>query len=195
MAGMSGTYCLNHPDTPAVARCATCGKHICAQCVVTKNGAKYCSEACAQAAANSNLKCNAAFALALIGDKTAVPELLRLVLARDEYAPSTSFKYNHKRGYAAVYLLGRIAAKDAIPALLDIIGDIDMQDKYEYHGHAIAALVKIADANPETKDEIYSALAALANNKNWHLEACLKETKKYVPMDPILREFINKLVQ
>ena len=53
MAGMSGTYCLNHPDTPAVARCATCGKHICAQCVVTKNGAKYCSEACAQAAANS----------------------------------------------------------------------------------------------------------------------------------------------
>ena len=53
MAGMSGTYCLNHPDTPAVARCATCGKHICAQCVVTKNGTNYCSEACAQAAANS----------------------------------------------------------------------------------------------------------------------------------------------
>ena len=53
MAGMSGTYCLNHPDTPAVARCATCGKHICAKCVVTRNGAKYCSEACADAAANS----------------------------------------------------------------------------------------------------------------------------------------------
>ena len=53
MAGMSGTYCLNHPDTPAVARCATCGKHICAQCIVEKNGVRYCSEACAQAAANS----------------------------------------------------------------------------------------------------------------------------------------------
>ncbi len=53
MANLSETYCLNHPDTPAVARCATCGKHICAQCVVTKNGTKYCSEACAQAAANS----------------------------------------------------------------------------------------------------------------------------------------------
>ena len=25
MADISKSYCLNHPDTPAVARCATCG--------------------------------------------------------------------------------------------------------------------------------------------------------------------------
>ena len=50
MAELSDTYCLNHPDTPATARCATCGKHVCDQCTVIKNGVSYCSEACAAAA-------------------------------------------------------------------------------------------------------------------------------------------------
>lgn len=60
MADISKSYCLNHPDTPAAARCATCGKHVCAQCVVERNGSKYCSEACADAAANSTGRVNTA---------------------------------------------------------------------------------------------------------------------------------------
>ena len=50
MAKISDSYCLNHPDTPATARCATCGKHVCEQCTVIKNGVSYCSDACAAAA-------------------------------------------------------------------------------------------------------------------------------------------------
>lgn len=53
MARISDSYCLNHPDTPAAARCAACGKPVCARCVVTQNGVDYCSEACARAAADS----------------------------------------------------------------------------------------------------------------------------------------------
>lgn len=53
MADISESVCLNHPDTPAVIRCATCGKPICEQCIVERNFSKYCSEKCAENAANS----------------------------------------------------------------------------------------------------------------------------------------------
>ena len=53
MANISESVCLNHPDTPAVCRCATCGKPVCSQCVVSRNGSSYCSEKCADDAANS----------------------------------------------------------------------------------------------------------------------------------------------
>ncbi|MCL5744981.1 MAG: B-box zinc finger protein [Acidobacteria bacterium] len=36
--------CLNHPETPAVAYCRTCGKPLCAQCKQTAQGVIYCSE-------------------------------------------------------------------------------------------------------------------------------------------------------
>ena len=62
MADISKSYCLNHPDTPAVARCATCGKHVCAQCLVSRNGSSYCSEACADSAANTAGRVNTAVA-------------------------------------------------------------------------------------------------------------------------------------
>lgn len=53
MADISQSVCLNHPDTPAVIRCAACGKPICEQCIVELNGSKYCSESCAVNAAKS----------------------------------------------------------------------------------------------------------------------------------------------
>ena len=40
--------CLNHTDTEAVTRCYTCGKPLCAKCVVQKGNADYCSEYCAE---------------------------------------------------------------------------------------------------------------------------------------------------
>lgn len=53
MADLSKSVCLNHPDTPAVARCATCSKPICERCIVSRNGSTYCSEACAENAAET----------------------------------------------------------------------------------------------------------------------------------------------
>ncbi len=53
MADISESVCLNHPDTPAVARCATCSKPICKRCIVSRNGSNYCSQTCADNAAVS----------------------------------------------------------------------------------------------------------------------------------------------
>lgn len=50
MSESSISVCLNHPDTPAAARCAVCGKPVCARCLVTRNGVRYCSERCASLA-------------------------------------------------------------------------------------------------------------------------------------------------
>lgn len=47
MAKISDSVCLNHPDTPAVTRCAACGRPVCAKCVVSNGGSDYCSENCA----------------------------------------------------------------------------------------------------------------------------------------------------
>ena len=40
--------CLNHTDTEAVTRCYTCGKPLCAKCVIQKGPKDYCSEYCAE---------------------------------------------------------------------------------------------------------------------------------------------------
>ena len=42
----NGSVCLNHPNVPAVARCAVCRKPICADCIVKKDGVVYCSAKC-----------------------------------------------------------------------------------------------------------------------------------------------------
>ncbi|NLZ63198.1 MAG: hypothetical protein GX902_05265 [Lentisphaerae bacterium] len=43
---LRGSVCLNHPDVPAVARCATCSKPICKECVQTHDKVNYCSQLC-----------------------------------------------------------------------------------------------------------------------------------------------------
>ena len=50
MSEVLNSVCPNHPDTPAVARCAACGKPVCAKCLVTRNGVQYCSAQCASLA-------------------------------------------------------------------------------------------------------------------------------------------------
>ncbi len=77
MAKLSDTYCLNHPDTPATTRCATCGKHVCDQCTVIQNGISYCSEACAAAAEASTGRVDSAMAA---GRKNAARARMRSII-------------------------------------------------------------------------------------------------------------------
>lgn len=70
---MAGDFCFNHSDAPAVARCAVCGKAVCSQCVVSKNGGNYCSEACAARAESSAGRVDTA-----LGDKKKIDAKLRL---------------------------------------------------------------------------------------------------------------------
>jgi len=43
---INGSVCLNHPNTPAVKRCAVCSKPLCAECVKMHDGVAYCSDMC-----------------------------------------------------------------------------------------------------------------------------------------------------
>ena len=43
---INGSVCLNHPNTPAVKRCAVCSKPLCADCVQMHDGVPYCSDLC-----------------------------------------------------------------------------------------------------------------------------------------------------
>lgn len=42
---MTGT-CINHPHREAAARCLTCHKPVCSECVVTAANGTFCSELC-----------------------------------------------------------------------------------------------------------------------------------------------------
>jgi len=44
--------CLNHPDRTAVARCHTCHKPLCRECVVSTTEGSFCSRECASKAAD-----------------------------------------------------------------------------------------------------------------------------------------------
>ena len=53
MATLDGSVCLNHPNTPAVFRCTTCFKPICAVCALEQHGKRFCSDKCAEDFAGS----------------------------------------------------------------------------------------------------------------------------------------------
>ncbi len=53
---LEGIVCLNHPSTPATARCATCGKPICDACAKTEDGLICCSDLCLANALASQTK-------------------------------------------------------------------------------------------------------------------------------------------
>ncbi len=144
-----------------------------------------------EASDGSNLKCHSAFALSLIDDVAAVPELIRMATARDSFTPTTSRKYNHQRGYVAVYLLGRLRAAEAIPMLFNIMEDNDIEGKYQYHSFAVAALVRIAGTHPETRQIISDKLHSIIDNPDWTLMVRLKGTNEYYRIDDVFREFIN----
>lgn len=58
MAKHSQSMCPNHPDSPVIARCATCNKPVCAQCLFERNGAAYCSVQCAENAERMQYQAN-----------------------------------------------------------------------------------------------------------------------------------------
>ena len=55
---INGSVCLNHPNTPAVKRCAVCSKPLCAECVQMHDGVPYCSKLCWENAKRTGLLVN-----------------------------------------------------------------------------------------------------------------------------------------
>lgn len=49
----SGSVCINHPDTLAVAHCCVCRRPVCKDCLIERDGYKCCSEECLKMARES----------------------------------------------------------------------------------------------------------------------------------------------
>ena len=109
-------------------------------------------------------------ALALLGDRTGVDELRQAVIERDAFLPLTSRHSNHVRGYACLYLLGRLRDVESLELFYDVLRDDDIQNKYEYHTHAVAALIKVGEAHSDKRADIAAFLRTLAEDRHRNCE-------------------------
>ena len=141
----------------------------------------------AEAAPGSHLRRHAAMALALLDDRTGLDELRQAVVERDDFLPLTSRHSNHLRGYACLYLLGRLRDVESLALFFDVLRDGELKNKYEYHTHAVAALIKVGEAHSAERAAIAAFLRALAEDPAWELRARLKETQRYPRIDQLFR--------
>lgn len=78
---LEGVVCLNHPDTPATARCATCAKPVCGQCAVPGGDQVFCSGVCRQNGLDSAVVVNDIMQIKKRGDfRRRVLLLLKLII-------------------------------------------------------------------------------------------------------------------
>ena len=123
---------------------------------------------------SSHLKCHCAFALALLGDKTGIPELREMVVRRDDFLPQTSRNWNQHRGYAAVYLLGRLRDAGSISILENILADENIKFRFQYCSHAVMALIKTGDRHAAARPRIAAILKTFAGQPGLSIELTLK---------------------
>lgn len=136
----------------------------------------------------SELRRHSAFALALKRDRRSLPELRLMVDMRDPYTPDYSRKYNHARGYVALCYLGLLADADSVGRIGRILESDFESYKYEYHTHAIGALLRIGENHPHLRPKCADLLRCRAEDPDWNIGARLKLTAGTVKrMDPVFR--------
>ncbi|MDF2661889.1 MAG: hypothetical protein K0Q94_4680 [Paenibacillus sp.] len=124
---------------------------------------------------DDQLRKHSAFALALLGENAAMPALREIVAERDDFMPRTSHMYNQLRGYAAIYLLGKLGDTSIIPELMRMIADstprepedswksekfiVNADDyRFQYISYSLMALLRIGDKHAAVRDEIAAFL-------------------------------------
>ncbi|MFK7692220.1 FAD-dependent oxidoreductase [Paenibacillus sp. HJGM_3] len=139
-----------------------------------------------------NLRKNTAFALALQGDEAAIPHLRDCVRTRDPYVPRTSRKYNQARGYAAIYLLGKLGDVEIVPELLQIMRQRDQfinqstdiefinhNDEYffQYFSFSLMALIRIAERHPGIRGQLLETVVPLVEDPHFSILVTMKPSK------------------
>lgn len=160
---------------------------------------------------DEHLRKNSALTLGLIGDETCIPVLRNMVQERDMFVPFTSRKYNQVRGYAAIYVLGKLQDQGIAQELLDIMKDpsslpeleteernwefiSDPQELYfQYFSYSVMALFRIAERHTELRDTIISEVLQRLDDPDLELKVTFKGSRmiKY-SMIPRLRELTEK---
>ncbi len=145
-----------------------------------------------------NTRKHAAFALAMIGDDSGLALLREMAEQRDALMLSDCRKHNQQRGAMAIYFLGRLKDKCSIKLLISVLTNPDEAKHPSYTGagqgtryavgdfnnayfqfmsNALAALIRIGDAHPETRDEIRQAFS-LAFDDDAYYDRLTKRPKK-----------------
>jgi len=142
---------------------------------------------------SENLRKHSAFALSLMGDALAEKVLLEIVSMRDPYVPKTSSKYNMVRGFAAIYLLGKVRSVAAVDALCEVLIDerplpmVERNDeflldedelRFQYISFALTALIRIGDAHQVVRESIVHGLRAWFRLKITPLFITMKGSKE-----------------
>jgi hypothetical protein len=145
---------------------------------------------------NDHLRKHSAFALALLGQRSAIPVLREIVVSRDEFMPKTSHMYSQLRFHAAIYLLGKLGDTGIVPELMRIIADRSVRepeeswiankfivsaDDYRFQSvsYALMALLRIGDGDLASREEIARFLRSTVLNGDFHVQFCLNSTPEY----------------
>ncbi|TBL73923.1 FAD-dependent oxidoreductase [Paenibacillus thalictri] len=141
---------------------------------------------------NEHLRKNSAFALALLGDVSAIPVLRGMMRERDTFVPKTSRKYNQVRGYAAIYLLGKLGDAEIVPELLHILKSkeefvnlstdvefINHDEEYffQYFSFSLMALLRTSELHPELRSTVIAAVEPIVEDPAFTANVTLKPTK------------------
>lgn len=142
-----------------------------------------------QCGGNEGLRRHSAFALALLGVSEAAPVLREIVRERDPFLPRTSIKYNQVRGYAAVYLLGKLADRESAAELIRILEDRDgfrlgevdrefltdeQELRFQYVSYAMTALAAIGDRHADMRVVIREAFERFLESLDGSLSITFK---------------------
>ena len=112
-----------------------------------------------------------AFALALLGDESVIPVLCDIIDKDDTTLINAVYRYSAPRRTAAVYLLGKLRKSGSANFLVQQLGKRECE---KFFAHTVCALLKIGDANPDTRQYIGSVLGALAEDTGWEMIEQLK---------------------
>ncbi|WP_373264319.1 FAD-dependent oxidoreductase [Hungatella hathewayi] len=166
-------------DCPGVAlwSCRLLGKEVLGDSVyeMMKSGEESGDES-----GDKMLKYNAAVALGVMKDERALPVLREIVENRKPFYFMDCRRSNQMRSVIAICLCGRMGDKGVKEELLEIIKPEEFEKPmyhqflepcyqlsivkeqnsvyFQHFSHAVAALVKIAEVNPECREEIKAAL-------------------------------------
>lgn len=126
------------------------------------------------------LSVNAALTLALIGNNSGVPVLMKAAVSTDGYTPDTSYMLNTMHSLSAIDALGRLRCEEAVDVLLGILNDdhIDSVEfkscemfmyrddvRAQYALQLVCALCEIAQVSSR-RDEIFSAVRAYLKDRS-----------------------------
>ena len=157
---------------------------------------------------NEHLRKHSAIALALMNAPEAAPVLREIVREKDPFVPKTSLKYNQARGYAAIYLLGKLRDKEAVADLIGVLETADsftfidsnrefLSDekdlRFQYVSYTVMALSRIGDRHPETRPAIRAALEKYLARLDGSLVISFKGSSEIrLVMDDKIRQAANQ---